>query len=112
MPVTSSIDVTLRDGSTFTHKAVFTRRISRADDPALTGNNLVVEAICCKDESTRSRHTLPDDVSTYSTDQIDAEILAHVQRVATRHASAHKVKDYADNAAKPAPPAPVSTDTP
>lgn len=99
--LTHSVQITLRDGSTATHTAKFARRITAAEDPVLIGQAaaiLVVEAVCCQgqtDEIT-SRRNFVEDITGYSTDEIQAEILDHVTWLASHHANIHKAKDFVD----------------
>lgn len=106
--ISHSVQITLRDGSTFTHTAQFARRIRDADDPALVGHAsgiMVVEAVCCQGtpSETTSRHTFPNDISGYAAADIQAEIAAHVAKLAAHHASVHKAADFTDGLGQPAP---------
>jgi hypothetical protein len=91
--IARSVQVALRNGSSFTHTATFARRVV---DPLDAVGVLVVEAICCNDPTTASRHRFPNDITTYSVADIQAEIADHIQRTATHHASVHKAQDFID----------------
>ena len=88
--ISKSAQITLRDGSVVTHTAQFTGHV---EDENASGM-LIIEAVCCGDPSTASRHRFPNDITTYSQAAIQAEIEDHVQRVATHHASVQKAKDF------------------
>lgn len=117
--------VTLRDGSTFDHTAEALRYWHEADGA------VVVEAACCglvggvgpcpncsgstctrcggsgqvKSEDTRSRHTFYDIARPTVGGLVDpeAEVRAHVQRVAEHHAGAHRIRSFVlDALMKPA----------
>jgi hypothetical protein len=110
---TYSLTITLKDGSAATHTA---EALSywHASDGAV-----VVEAACCGlvdgEQDTRSRHTFYDvarevagpDGKPVMIDP-EAEVRAHVQRVAEHHAAVHRAKSFKlDGLMKPDPvPAP------
>jgi hypothetical protein len=95
---THTATVTLKDGSTATHTAEALSYWHESDGA------VVVEAACCGlldgPESTRSRHSFYDLGREVSIDgkpaMIDpeAEIRAHVQRVAEHHAAVHRAKSF------------------
>jgi hypothetical protein len=114
---TYSVTITLSDGTQATHTAE-ALQYWHASDGAV-----VVEAACCGlvegERNTLSRHTFYDlgrevagpDGTPVLIDP-EAEVRAHVQRVAEHHAAVHRAKSFKlDGLMKPKPepvPAPVA----
>lgn len=116
--------ITLANGSTATHTASFIGSGDVSVEGRLTpapggatmhrnGTSLVVIARCCNGapDAYEMRHSFPADMTNallpdpakptgplimrpYTQADIDAEILAHVEATAVKHASDHIVKDY------------------
>jgi hypothetical protein len=96
---TYTTTITLKDGSTATHTAEALDYWHESDGA------VVVEAACCGliagAEDTRSRHAFydlgrevagPDGVPVMI--DPEAEVRAHVQRVAEHHAAVHRAKSF------------------
>lgn len=94
--------VTLKDGSTATHTAEALEYRHVADGA------IAVRAACCvgTDGGLDSWHTFYDIARPTADGLIDpeAEVRAHVQRVAEHHAAAHRVRSFnLDGLMKPKP---------
>lgn len=104
LPATYSVTITLKDGSTATHTGEAIRYWHDSDGA------VVVEAQCTcglvgpdgKVEDTRSRHTFYDITGQPLGDgsgklvvcDPEAEVRAHVQKVAEHHAAVHRVRSF------------------
>lgn len=84
--------VTLKDGSTVTHTA------EALEYEELVDGVIAVRAACCVGTANEAHsvHTFYDTARPTADGLIDpeAEVRAHVQRVAEHHAAAHRVKSF------------------
>ncbi len=101
MSVTRSVTTKRSDGSSFTHTAVFVRYEVVAD------GIIAVEGMCCSDDKTRSRHTLPFDVAGRTQADILAEINDHLDRIAQGHAARQVARDFLETLVPVAAPPPA-----
>jgi hypothetical protein len=85
MHLTHTVTVKNKDGTDVNHTAEALLFIDLADGA------VAVEAHCCGDASTASRHTFYD-IAAMHDDAIRQEVQGHVERVAQHHAFTHRAR--------------------
>src|SRR3954453_7741434 len=128
MKITHDVQITLADGSPFTHTAELLGVRHTADGASCATAaccGLVGDIKACqscsghgcaacegkgsiKDEDTRSDFAFYD-IASLSNDEILEKIQGHVQRVAQHHAGAHKAREFIASLTQPGAPAAASS---
>ena len=87
MHLTHTLKINRKDGTEAEHMAEALEFIPRADGA------VTIVAHCCGDPSTLSRHTFYD-IAAMDEEAIKAEVMGHLERVASHHAAAEKSVEF------------------